>query len=386
MLIVNFSRVKKYLLLDLLFYQIRFCNMDRKKIEENFLFETSLVPVAYLNNEGILIKVNQAYLDFYDFKKDEILGKSFLIHFEHLSEETKKKVFNTYKSNFKKGQTITYEVIVMDKKENLKTIFLKHNFVNTFEEYYSMIQFYESYGRLNQIQKENYELRQLVSEKDEYLNSIAHEIISPAGAIKSLIQILDEKEETIKNKHYFRLIKISIDYIINLGNNLLEAMNMDYLGHHKKEKFELNEMLIELVKNFEGVCFKKNIDLIFESKQKFIHYFGNKMGFQLALSNLISNSIKFSNTNSKVILGLREEDSKIIISIKDFGIGIDEETMKNIFIKIKKSRKTGTHGEKSTGLGLYLVKKILDFHEAEIQVNSVLNEGTEIQIFLNIET
>ena len=98
--------------------------------------------------------------------------------------------------------------------------------------------------------------------------------------------------------------------------------------------------------------------------------------------NIISNAIKFSNENGKIDINLASHSNYIVVTIKDYGCGMDEETINHAFDKFYQGDKS--HSREGNGLGLSLVKRILDICLGEIKIESKLNEGTTITINLPI--
>ena len=95
------------------------------------------------------------------------------------------------------------------------------------------------------------------------------------------------------------------------------------------------------------------------------------------LRNLISNSIKFTNKNGEIKVESKEKDNKIQITISDNGVGMDQEYANQLFISDSNETKVGTQGEKGTGLGISIVKELIQKHEELIWVESELGKGSD---------
>ena len=92
--------------------------------------------------------------------------------------------------------------------------------------------------------------------------------------------------------------------------------------------------------------------------------------------NLISNAIKFTNPGGNIVIDLNAESNRIFITVKDNGIGIPDQMKKDLFLKYSKAGRRGTGGERSIGLGMYIIKSILDVHHAKISVVSEEHKGS----------
>ena len=113
---------------------------------------------------------------------------------------------------------------------------------------------------------------------------------------------------------------------------------------------------------------------------------GNKKLIIMLYKNLISNAIKYNKENGSIDVNISEDSDKVYLSVKDTGIGIAKEHLTKIFerfYRVEESRTTNDQVESSTGLGLSIVQKICDLHNAKIQVESILGEGTEFKIIFN---
>jgi len=132
------------------------------------------------------------------------------------------------------------------------------------------------------------------------------------------------------------------------------------------------------MRNFEQLAKLKDINIKFEClKDESIKVRANQIAFTRVVSNLISNAVKFTPTHGTVNINCNlDPEGHVSIVIKDTGIGIPEDSLKNLFKKGLEMQRAGTDGEKSTGLGLSIVKELMDRQNANISVSSVEDEGT----------
>ncbi len=147
-----------------------------------------------------------------------------------------------------------------------------------------------------------------------------------------------------------------------------------------KSKVNLNEFIQHLIYNYEGDALSKDIKITYDLEYIYINI--DKEQFTQVLTNLLSNAIKYTNTNGKIHIKAYEDFNNVIISIKDNGIGIPKDDIRFIFerfYRVDKSRDKETGG---IGIGLAIVKSIVDAHNGSIRVKSEVNHGTEFIITL----
>lgn len=150
-----------------------------------------------------------------------------------------------------------------------------------------------------------------------------------------------------------------------------------------KSKVNLNEFIQHLIYNYEGDALSKDIKITYDLEDIYINI--DKEQFTQVLTNLLSNAIKYTNTNGKIHIKAYEDFNNVIISIKDNGIGIPKDDIRFIFerfYRVDKSRDKETGG---IGIGLSIVKSIVDAHNGSISVISEVNHGTEFIITLHKE-
>lgn len=222
--------------------------------------------------------------------------------------------------------------------------------------------------------------------KDEYISMTAHDLRTPLGAISSLVDLLKKEMGPTVNDYEKSILEVIINSSVSamgILTNLLEIQrmgsgkfepnkelcNLKYLIHNSVEqnKENANAKTISLQEKITGTPddFKISVDksLIFQ-----------------VLNNLISNAIKFSYPNSEITVSMEKINGNITIKVTDQGQGIPSEEIKYLFIPFKTTSIKPTGNEMSTGLGLFLSKKIIDAHNGYIEVESSPGKGTTFNI------
>jgi signal transduction histidine kinase len=146
-----------------------------------------------------------------------------------------------------------------------------------------------------------------------------------------------------------------------------------------KEKINLLYVIKEIKNNFDNLLYLKQINLNIQINQEY-NVEVDKVMFNSIISNLISNAIKFSYRNSVIDIYAYEQGENIVITIKDFGIGIPDIMKDKLFDITEKTGRPGTEDEKSSGLGLIIVKEFVEKNEGRIWFESEENKGTTFYI------
>lgn len=238
---------------------------------------------------------------------------------------------------------------------------------------------------LSKLKKTNNQLLEINKLKTGILGIVAHDLKSPLDAIVSTIDLINEDDSISEKemKELLQLIKLSSETSETIINELVIYAQLDT---NSENKLDLQLQNINDVINTCIVLNKmksrlKSIEVKFNTKVISLVYF-DKERFLRVMNNLITNAIKFSYPKSKIIISATETNESVQIEVKDFGIGIPDSLKAHIFSPFSNARRNGTEGERSTGLGLSIVKKIIEAHRGEISLNSKENEGTSITITL----
>jgi len=240
----------------------------------------------------------------------------------------------------------------------------------------------DNYLKLKAIEEKNVEIETASQLKNEILGIVAHDLRNPLTAIRALAMMMeDDTTINAENQENLEMIKASCDKATSIINDLIETAHNDKDNVFDIEEVELNQYLLKIVdewvKNKTG-----NTNILYYGTDKPIYTHINMEKMQRVMDNLISNAIKFSGESERVEVKLHNADGQIFIDVKDFGMGIPERLLPYIFDRFSRASRRGIRGEESVGLGLSIVKQIVEKHGGEIGVVSTEREGTTFTIHM----
>ncbi|MEX0646653.1 MAG: tetratricopeptide repeat-containing sensor histidine kinase [Balneolaceae bacterium] len=233
--------------------------------------------------------------------------------------------------------------------------------------------------RRKEIEIRNKQLAQLNKEKDEFLSIAAHDLRNPLSAVKSVAELIEMEENPDKDllKDYTNLIQMSADRMLNLINNLLNIQSINEgVDLNITERIDVKESLQQSLRHFGHSADAKNIQLVtrYHHQNEFTE--GNTNNLIRVFDNLISNAVKYSPHNTVVNIRTGIVNDKIRISIHDEGPGIPAEDQKKLFGRFTRLSNRPTGNESSTGLGLYIAKKLTTSMNGSIWCESKPGKGT----------
>jgi two-component system phosphate regulon sensor histidine kinase PhoR len=230
--------------------------------------------------------------------------------------------------------------------------------------------------------------QKLTDLQKDFINNMTHEFKTPISSIKIASDYIigEIREGNERLQKYASIIKEQNERLNNQVEKVLSIARLE------KDQFKLNLEVIELVDfvdrlvRTEKIKFdEKSGELKFDSCMQSIHIKADKLHLSNVLSNIIDNAFKYCKKTPYVTVSLEKNDnSKLILAVRDKGIGIKKENLRKIFDKFYRVSTGNVHDVKGFGLGLYYVKNISDAHGWEIDIDSTANEGTEVQIQIPI--
>lgn len=233
---------------------------------------------------------------------------------------------------------------------------------------------YKSEKKANQL------LKELNSSKDKFFSIFAHDLKNPFGAVRNIADFLNEDYDDLSDNERKEMINSLSEASKDINKQLEDLLT--YARTQKGEfgisKVELNlkELLDSISASYKLASKNKNISLKISADER-INFSGDKFVLETIIGNFIDNAIKFSPSNSEILISGIKKESLIEISVVDSGIGLQNDLKEKLFNVGEKFSTPGTNNEKGTGLGLKICKEFSELHSGIIDVESNPGKGSK---------
>lgn len=341
-------------------------SLFRNGSSENFFSKNIEAITGYSPNEinGMPEKYHSLIID-----DDNNTLKKDLANFE--ADSSKDTILLTYRITSKRNNIIwLHEILKVNREEDGQIQQSQSTVIDI-----TVLKEKES-----EIEKSNKQLRDLNASKDKFISIVSHDLRAPFTTLLGFSEILLNEKDLTEDEQleYLKYIYEASKTQLNLINCLLDWSRLQ-TGRIKVEPTRLNvkSAIATAITPLTGDAVRKNIDIKFDIPADFYMNADERLISQ-AIFNLTSNAIKFTPEGKNVHLNCqRFKEGMIEIVVRDEGMGIAEENQDKLFKIDQKFSLTGTNGEKGSGLGLTLMKEIVEKHGGNVWFYSQLNEGSE---------
>ncbi|WP_302625593.1 cell wall metabolism sensor histidine kinase WalK [uncultured Eubacterium sp.] len=235
---------------------------------------------------------------------------------------------------------------------------------------------------LDKIHSQHKDLKKSAKMRQDFTANVSHELKTPLASISGYAELIETgmaKEKDIQ--HFASEIHKSSIRLLSLINDIIELSQLDVMGGDTdKIRVNLSEEAHNCVEMLQMNADKHDISILVKEIQKNCFIEANQEMIQEIVFNLCDNAIRYNKPGGHVWVSVYEKKEKVILRVKDDGIGIAQEEQERIFerfYRVDKARSKKTGG---TGLGLAIVKHIAEQHNAEIEIDSEIGQGTIISV------
>lgn len=361
------------------------------EIENRFKTVVDKLPIAIYMSKGIEQKpyfINKSFIEMFGYSREEVKNINNWFKLAYPDEKYRAKTVKEWNKRVEtaiKNKSIIepLEVIVACADGSHKTILW--GFISTDKENWAYgidLTEIRTFQKELIIAKEKAEAS--TKSKSEFLSNMSHEIRTPMHAIIGFTNLLLDRQSDEETKEFLSIIKESSDHLMNIINDILSLSKIE-AGAYKveKEKINLFERIDKILNVYEkqaelkGLGFKSNISKDLD-KDIMINY----SSILKILNNLLSNSLKFTKDGFVSISINQVKNNKIEIMIEDTGIGINKEKQDHLFQPFEQGEHYLTKEYGGTGLGLTIVKNLVDLLEGNITVETEIEKGTKFSIII----
>ncbi|MFK7925307.1 MAG: ATP-binding protein, partial [Bacteroidia bacterium] len=233
--------------------------------------------------------------------------------------------------------------------------------------------------------KEAEKLKELDAMKTRFFTNISHEFRTPLTLILGQNEQLQAAIEDEKLQNRLSMVGRNGHRLLDLINQVLDVAKLE-AGGMKLEKSRLNAISFfkHILFSFESMAEEKGITIEFNSDLEKLETAFDIKKMERIIFNLLSNAIKFTPDGGQIRMSVLRSNDQIKIAIADTGLGVKTEQLPNIFDRFYQADSSANQAKPGTGIGLSLVKELVELHEGQIGVESELGQGTEFEILLPI--
>jgi len=235
-------------------------------------------------------------------------------------------------------------------------------------------------GMTRKLNKEGKEIRY------QFLSVLSHELKAPLNAIEGYLKIMQERQAGDKMDDYDQMLDRSLHRINGMRNLIMDLLDLTKIKLEKKtDKFQLvkvSEIAQNAIEAINPYAIQKDVEIILHDNDVEINI--DPGDLEIVFNNLISNAVKYNKQNGRVDVFIDKKDNLLIIKIKDTGIGLSEDEIKNLFEEFFRVKSEQTKHITGSGLGLPIVRKVLDIYHGDIHVESKVNEGSTFSVTLPV--
>tara|TARA_B100000900_G_scaffold416024_1_gene448555 strand:- start:9974 stop:11566 length:1593 start_codon:yes stop_codon:yes gene_type:complete len=229
--------------------------------------------------------------------------------------------------------------------------------------------------------------RQISQIKTDFINNMTHEFKTPIATINLALSAIKNPKTIIDKKKVNKYLKMIYDENNRMHDQVENVLMISHLERNElnieKSKQNINEIIDLAISHVSLIVENKNGKIISEKNAKSFNIIGNETHLINVLVNIFDNAIKYNDDNPKISIKTKNINNKILVEIKDNGIGMSKSVQSKIFDKFYRKQTGNLHDVKGHGLGLAYVKKIIDFHNANISVESEINQGSVFTLHFN---
>lgn len=222
--------------------------------------------------------------------------------------------------------------------------------------------------------------------KNDFINNMTHELKTPVFTISIASKILEEHEvirDSDKLRTYVSTVQQETARLNSLIEKVLQAASLEK-SHVKlqKKKLDLHSLIQDAVKSFELIREQRNgkIEMQLDAKSTYIE--ADEEHLVNMIFNLLDNAFKYTKNIPEIIVATRNEGNRLYLSVKDNGMGIDEDTKQFIFERFFRADTGDVHDVKGYGIGLSYVKSVIKAHKGDITIKSRIGAGSEFILYI----
>jgi nitrogen-specific signal transduction histidine kinase len=378
------------------FTEKSFCRLSDRLSYATIMCKDNLSAIAiYSASDMILLKASEMYINYFYEDCTEVeyyIGKSFDDLIFELKDNIHKFIYGQQSKTYKtvllkefeiktnKYGTTYWNTTITSISEYSEMKYIIVNCVNVTDKVLSRHNI-EKQSKI--INEQNQLLQRTLKEQEDFFSSMSHELKTPLNVIFSALQVLELYNASDKTAKYNKIMKQNCYRLLRLINNIVDMSKIDS-GYFKLDlgNYNIIEIIEDIVLSVADFIEAKGLTLIFDTdvEEKILTCDPDKV--ERIILNLLSNAVKFTNPGGEIRVNIYDNIQYVNIIIEDTGIGIPEDKQDIIFERFKQVNKSLQRNHEGSGIGLSLVKSLVEMHGGSIKVHSALGNGSRFSILI----
>ena len=360
--------------------ELKLENQKRKESEEelSLYLDVSVDLKAIANAEGYAIKVNGSWEKILGWSEEEIIT----IHYSDLIHPDDISILeNLYDPNYIVEEIKHLTIRFLCKDNSYKWIELSAKYVK--DKNVFIFTGIDVTSRKEVEKKKLEEAIHLESIRNEFFGNISHEFKTPLNIILGIVQLIDKNIEldNISKENLIRhvdIMKQNSYRLLRLVNNLIDISRID-IGYYNLQPSNYNivKVIEDITLSIAEYVKHKKINLIFNTDVEEITLACDPDKIERVMLNLLSNAIKYTDDNGDIYVSLNKVNEDVVVSVKDSGVGIPNDKLELIFDRFGQANDILSRRCEGSGIGLSIVKSIVEMHGGKIEVFSEIGKGSE---------
>lgn len=389
---VNIQKIKKE---KHLYYVLRINDITEEyKMEKNLKLEEQRLRgvtenikdlIFTIDVEGKIRYVNKAVIDVLGYTEEELIGK---VYYDLLLVESNLKMIDS--KYFNKDKILTIDKVrSKNRLVELESISsrIKDNKNNTLG-WVRVARNIEDVKEIEILKNKFKEIKHYDKVRSEFFANLSHELRTPINIIYSCIQLLNTSKKNKANfanlyDKYEKTLKQNCFRMLRLVNNLIDITKIDS-GFIKMDfiNYDIIKLTEDITMSVIPYVESKNIDIIFDTDCEELEIKCDPDKIERIILNLLSNAIKFTEPGGRIEVSIFADETLVDIRIKDTGIGIPSHMKEFIFERFIQNDKSLNRNKEGSGIGLSLVKSLVELHEGRVFLRESNESGSEFSILL----
>lgn len=357
---------------------------QRWQAEERFLkafhSNPSAIAISTLN-EGRFIDVNESWAEMFGIPREQHIGRTSLELNLYAFPENRKTIVNALMET---GSIRGIETQIRHLRGDILDALCSAELIELDGTLHIITMMQDITGR-KRAEQQKIELvleRERVDMLTEFISNISHDLKTPLSVINNTIYLLERLTDPQRQQEKYALIKHQTARLERSIQDIITLSRLDRLPELKRHPVDINTLLQDLTTEFEVVIEKKQINVHYDLDEAIPMVNGSVSELERAFTNLLENALNYTPAQGTVRLRTALENEQVLVEFSDTGIGISDNDLPYIFDRFYRADPARSTHSGGTGLGLAIVKKIVDIHNAAIEVKSEIGVGTRFRIYL----